>query len=74
MSCRNINETNTTLETVSDLITIENIKTWNNEDLVLIEAPTGRGKSYFIKKILSKYIEENNGRILYLVNRTMIKE
>jgi len=62
------------MKTVSDLIKIEDIETWNNEDLVLIEAPTGRGKSHFVKKVLSKYLEDKGIKILYLVNRTIIKE
>jgi hypothetical protein len=62
--CRNIKR-------ISDIITTEDIKTWSVDVPIFIEAPTGRGKSYFIKHTLSEYAK--NKKILILVNRTIIK-
>jgi superfamily II DNA or RNA helicase len=71
--CRNIiNELeNNNKKYISDIITKEDINSWTNEEIIFIEAPTGSGKSHFIKHTLS----ENNKykRILILVNRRIIK-
>jgi len=56
---------------ISDIINIDDINTWNSEEIIFIEAPTGRGKSHFIKYILSEY--NKSKKILMLVNRTIIK-
>lgn len=49
-------------------------KNWKNGNIVLINAPTGSGKTTFIiEKFLAR--ELNQGRkILYLVNRKILKE
>jgi len=57
---------------ISDLITTEEIEKWNSDKIVFIEAPTGKGKSHFIKHILSQH--NNTKKILILVNRTIIKK
>lgn len=47
---------------------------WGNRDIVLISAPTGSGKTYFILHVYLRYARQKNYRILYLVNRTILKE
>lgn len=59
-------------EYISDIITKEDIKSWNSEETIFIEAPTGKGKSHFIKHTLSELVYPK--KILILVNRTIIKE
>ena len=54
---------------VSELITIEQIKTWNNNNVITITAGTGAGKSYFIKNILYAFAKSKNKKILYLIHR-----
>lgn len=52
----------------------EDYKTWKPEDVILITAPTGTGKSYFVQRELLKWvITEGRGKILYLVNRKILK-
>lgn len=57
---------------ISDIITEEQIDDWNSKIIVFIEAPTGRGKTHFIKHTLSDHNKEK--KILLLVNRTLIKD
>ena len=59
---------------VADVIGAEDIKSWKNGKAVLIDAPTGAGKSYFIQNNLYKYAVENNKKILFLSNRNILKE
>lgn len=58
---------------VSDKISHEEIRTWKKGEIITITAPTGAGKSFFIKNILSDYAKANNEKILFLVPRTYIK-
>lgn len=41
---------------------------------IFISAPTGSGKSYFILNIWLKYLASENLRMLYLVNRSILKK
>ena len=59
--------------TVTDKIGDE-YREWKRGDKVFISAPTGTGKTYFIFNTLLSYAKETNQKILYLVNRTMLKE
>ncbi len=56
-------------ERVSDKITIADIESWNN-DIITIKAPTGAGKSYFVKYTLYNFAKSNNKKILFLIHRT----
>jgi len=56
-------------ERVSDKITIADIESWDN-DIITIKAPTGAGKSYFVKNTLYKFAKANNKKILFLIHRT----
>lgn len=47
---------------------------WKNGDTIYLTAPTGRGKSTFILNVLLKKVIKEGGRLLYLVNRTILKE
>lgn len=60
----------TNKKTVTDIITINDIKRWTPRDIVIISAGTGTGKSYFIKNSLYQYAKENNKKILFLIHRT----
>ena len=57
---------------LSDVIG-DKYKKWQ-KGFVLIKAGTGCGKTHFILTILTKYAMENNKKILFLVNRTKLKE
>ena len=50
----------------------EDYKGWSNE-LVLISAGTGRGKTTFIADVLLTYAVSNNKRLLYLCNRSELQ-
>lgn len=53
----------------------EEYRGWGGRDIIFITAPTGSGKSYFMLHILLKHFVKNNGwRMLYLVNRKILKE
>ena len=62
----------------------ENYKYWNPGHIIFITAPTGAGKSHFIlhtylKWLIQKNLEESGNfpldkSILYLVNRTILRE
>ncbi len=58
------------MKRISNIITIDEIKTWKNTDLITITAGTGSGKSYFIKNILYAFAEKRNKKILMLIHRT----
>lgn len=59
--------------TVTDKIGDEYRK-WKQGDTVFISAPTGTGKTYFVFNALLSYARETKQKILYLVNRTILKE
>lgn len=52
----------------------ESYKEWKNGDIYFISAPTGSGKSTFIIKDLLPHFAQMKKRILYLVNRTVLKQ
>lgn len=58
----------------------EEYQKWKPGDVVLITAPTGAGKSYFIREIYLKWMIVNQKgsrektKILYLVNRKILKK
>ena len=58
---------------VSDLIKLEDIKSWNDGEIITITAGTGVGKSYFIKNVLYDYAKSNNDKILFIVHRRNCK-
>lgn len=58
---------------LSDKIGLE-YQSWNKDALVIIKAPTGCGKSHFILNELLNYAMQQSRRILYLVNRTILKD
>ncbi|WP_312354672.1 DEAD/DEAH box helicase [Aminipila sp.] len=61
-------ETNMNNNKISQKITTEEIATWKNK-VVTITAPTGAGKSHFIKNNLYDYAKEKGERILMLIHR-----
>lgn len=59
---------------IAQLISDKEIQSWKDNDNILIEAGTGRGKTYFIQTKLSKYAREYNKKILFLVHRLSLFE
>lgn len=57
---------------ISDIIGDE-YKEWNNEKVIL-DCGTGRGKTYFILNILCLYALQEGKSVLYLCNRDKLKE
>lgn len=55
---------------ISDIIPQEEIRKWENGDVVLISAPCGAGKSYFIKNVLYEYAKSIGKKILMLIHRS----
>lgn len=47
---------------------------WSSGNIIMITAATGSGKTHFILHALLKYAYVNKKRILYLVNRKILKE
>lgn len=60
-------------EYISEIIGDE-FKTWKLNQVVFISAPTGSGKTRFVLDKLIEYAALNGRRILYLVNRKILKE
>lgn len=58
---------------ISDVISIEDIESWKPEQLVLINASTGCGKTYFIMHSFGKWCKEHGKKILILTNRNILK-
>lgn len=54
---------------VTDIITPEDINSWTADNIILINAPSGSGKSYFIKNVLYEKTRTLDGKILYLLHR-----
>ncbi|MBZ9635523.1 DEAD/DEAH box helicase family protein [Clostridium sp. FP1] len=50
----------------------EDYKKWRKGDIVKIQAQTGTGKTYFIKKVLIPHMKDHE-RLLYICNRTNLK-
>lgn len=59
---------------VSELISIDDVSSWNKGDYILIEAQTGRGKTYFIRTTLKDVASKNKSKILLLSPRTALKK
>jgi len=55
--------------TISDIITEQEISKWNDGDVISISAPTGAGKSHFIKHSLTAKAHENDEKVLMLLHR-----
>lgn len=59
---------------LSDIITLTDIKSWSNETPVVIDAPTGSGKTTFIIENLGNYARNENKTILIITSRTASRE
>ncbi len=57
---------------VSDIIG-NDYERWKNE-FIILDCGTGCGKTYFCIRILGKYAQKNNKKILYLCNRSELKK
>lgn len=55
---------------VSELVTIDKVKSWESGNIITIKAGTGSGKSYFIKNNLYAIAKKDNKKILFLLHRT----
>lgn len=47
---------------------------YRNDNCVFISSPTGSGKTYFILHVLLPYVSSKGRKLLYLVNRKILKE
>lgn len=47
---------------------------WANRDIVFITASTGAGKSHFILNVYLDWVIQRRGKLLYLVNRRILRE
>ncbi|NGT97183.1 DEAD/DEAH box helicase family protein, partial [Clostridium perfringens] len=61
-------------QTISDLIKIQEIRNWSKGDIITITAPTGSGKSHFIKNSVYLVAAERKQKILFLVHRKRCKQ
>lgn len=52
----------------------EEYRGWGERDIIFITAPTGSGKSYFMLHNFLKQVIKRGWRMLYLVNRRILKE
>lgn len=52
----------------------EKYQKWQQGDIIFITGSTGSGKSHFILHILLEWVIKQRGKILYLVNRKILKE
>jgi superfamily II DNA or RNA helicase len=59
---------------VGDLIQPQEIKTWQDGEIILINAPTGGGKNWFISKHLVAHCRVFGKKILLFSNRNPLKE
>ena len=59
------------LKWVTDTIG-EDYKKWKRGEIILLEAQTGTGKTWFIKNVLIDYLGEHE-RLLFVCNRTYLK-
>ena len=59
---------------INQSIDEKEIKKWNHGERVLITAGTGAGKSYFVRTVLFKYAKRRYKKILWLTNRTILRE
>lgn len=63
---------------LSMFITREEIKKWSKETPVFLSAQTGSGKTWLIKKVLARLVNDKNldkgkeNKILYIANRTAL--
>ncbi|UQD51238.1 DNA helicase [Bacillus methanolicus] len=57
------------MKRVSEVVTIDEVKSWKNGDIITISAGTGVGKSYFVKNILYAHAQKENKKILFLIHR-----
>ena len=58
---------------ISDVIKTD-YENWSQNQVVFISAPTGSGKTTFVLKNLIEYAVTKQQKILYLVNRSILKE
>ena len=61
------------MEYITDKIG-EEYKDWEEGDYIYIKAPTGTGKTHFVFNTLAEYANKTDDKILYLCNRTALKD
>lgn len=49
-------------------------KSWKQHNIIVINAPTGCGKTHFCLNTYLKYLGSKNQNMLYLVNRSILKK
>lgn len=58
---------------IADIIG-EEYKEWDSSKSVVIHAPMGSGKTYFVLNVLLPYVHSKGGKIVYFVNRSALEE
>ena len=58
------------MKRVSEVVTMDKVKSWKSGDIITISAGTGMGKSFFIKTRLYAHAKLHNKKILFLIHRT----
>lgn len=61
------------MQYIADSIGTE-FQDWRERDTIFISSPTGTGKTTFILKIYLPYLVTQGKKLLYLVNRTILKD
>lgn len=56
--------------TVSDVIKDTDIAAWTPQEIIIISAGTGAGKSYFVKNKLYEFAKSENKKILFFIHRS----
>lgn len=56
-------------KTISDIISVEDMKSWHPDTAVFITASTGKGKSHFIKNKFYDYAKARGEKILLILHR-----
>lgn len=52
----------------------EDYKSWTSEKTIVIHAPTGSGKTYFVLNVLLPYIHSQGKNMVYFCNRTALQQ
>lgn len=58
---------------LSDLV-CDDYKRWKPGNTIVIHAQTGAGKTYFVLNVLLPFVKEQNKKLLYLSNRSALRD
>ena len=53
----------------------QKVEEWGEgKNMILLEAPTGSGKTYFVQRILPELCRQNDSQMAIIVNRRILRE